>query len=117
MQKNLEKVGGVTYTPQEIEFGKKLQSSFDFKAPLIESAAIVKPLKPVGDAGGGSTDVGDVSWTVPTVGLGAATWIPGTSAHSWQAVACGGTEIGIKGLMVAAKTMALTAIDLYTIHL
>ncbi len=115
MQKNLEKVGGVTYTAQEIEFGKKLQSSFDFKYPGIESAAIVKPLKQEEEAGGGgSTDVGDVSWTVPTVGLRAATWIPGTPAHSWQAVACGGTEIGTKGLMVAAKTMALTAIDLYT---
>jgi aminobenzoyl-glutamate utilization protein B len=44
----------------------------------------------------------------------AATWIPGTPAHSWQAVACGGTEIGSKGMMVAAKTMALMAIDLYT---
>ena len=43
-----------------------------------------------------------------------ATWIPGTPAHSWQAVACGGTEIGIKGMMAAAKTMALTAIDLFT---
>jgi aminobenzoyl-glutamate utilization protein B len=114
MQKNLEKVGGVTYTPQEIEFGKKLQSSFDFKYPPIESAAMIKPLKPEEDAGRASTDVGDVSWSVPTVGLDAATWIPGVSAHSWQAVACGGTEIGIKGLMVAAKTMALTAIDLYT---
>lgn len=114
MQKNLEKVGGVTYTPQEIEFGKKLQSSFDFKFPSIESAATVKLLKPEDDKGKASTDVGDVSWIVPTVGLNAATWIPGTPAHSWQAVACGGTEIGIKGLMVAAKTMALTAIDLYT---
>lgn len=115
MQKNLEKVGGVTYTPQEFEFGKKLQTSFDFKYPLIESAATVKPIKQEEEAGGGgSTDVGDVSWTVPTVGLRAATWVPGTPAHSWQAVACGGTEIGIKGLMVAAKTMALTAIDLYT---
>jgi aminobenzoyl-glutamate utilization protein B len=44
----------------------------------------------------------------------AATWIPGTAAHSWQAVACDGTEIGTKGMMVAAKTMALTAIDLFT---
>jgi aminobenzoyl-glutamate utilization protein B len=114
MQKNLEKVGGVTYTPEEIEFGNKLQSSFNFKYPLIESAANVKLLKPDEEAGKASTDVGDVSWTVPTVGLNAATWIPGTPAHSWQAVACGGTEIGIKGLMVAAKTMALTAIDLYT---
>ncbi|MCZ0212129.1 amidohydrolase, partial [Streptomyces sp. UMAF16] len=50
---------------------------------------------------------------VPTVGLRAATWIPGTPAHSWQATACGGTEIGTKGMMVAAKTLALTAIDLY----
>ena len=63
---------------------------------------------------GGSTDVADVSWVVPTVGFRAATWIPGTPSHSWQAVACGGTEIGTKGMMVAAKTLALTGIDLLT---
>jgi aminobenzoyl-glutamate utilization protein B len=57
--------------------------------------------------------VGDVSYTVPTVGLQAATWVPGTPAHSWQATACGGMEIGFKGMMVAAKTMTLTAIDCY----
>jgi aminobenzoyl-glutamate utilization protein B len=114
MQKNLDKVGGVNYTQAEIEFAKKIQSTFTFKAPSIESAQMIMPLKTVIDAGGGSTDVGDVSYVVPTVGLGVATWVPGTPAHSWQAVACGGTDIGIKGMMVAAKTMALTAIDLYT---
>lgn len=114
MQANLEKVGGVHYSADEIAFGKKLQSSFTFKVPAIETAAEVRPLKEVADAGGGSTDVGDVSYAVPTVGLTAATWIPGTPAHSWQAVACGGTEIGTKGMMVAAKTLALTAIDLFT---
>ncbi|HEV2354988.1 MAG TPA: amidohydrolase [Puia sp.] len=57
--------------------------------------------------------VGGVSYAVPTVGLEAATWVPGTPAHSWQAAACGGMEIGFKGMMVAAKTMALTAIDCY----
>ncbi len=113
MQANLEKVGGVTYTADEIAFGKKIQASFNFKVPSIESAATITPLQKVTDAGGGSTDVGDVSYTVPTVGLRAATWIPGTPAHSWQAVACGGTEIGTKGMMVAAKTMTLTAIDLF----
>lgn len=113
MQKNLVRVGGVSYTPAEVEFAKKIQSSFTYKVPAIDSAATVKPLKDVEDAGGGSTDVGDVSYTVPTVGLSAATWVPGTPAHSWQATACGGTEIGAKGMMVAAKTMALTAIDLY----
>ena len=114
MQKDLEKVGGINYTAQEIEFAKKIQSSFTYKVPGIETAAVVKPIKAEEDAGGGSTDVGDVSYAVPTVGMRAATWVPGTPAHSWQATACGGTEIGTKGMMVAAKTMALTAIDLYT---
>ena len=58
--------------------------------------------------------MGDVSYVVPTVGVETATWVPGTSAHSWQAVACGATDIGIKGMMAASKTMALTAIDLFT---
>lgn len=114
MQKDFEKVGGVTYTKEEIEFGKKIQTTFGEKPPAIESAAIVKPLKIEQDAGGGSTDVGDVSYAVPTVGLRAATWVPGTPAHSWQAVAAGGTEIGTKGMLVAAKTMTLTAIDVFT---
>lgn len=114
MQQNLQKVGGVNYSAAEIEFGKKIQSSFSYQSPAIERAATIAPLKPMIDAGGGSTDVGDVSYAVPTVGLEAATWIPGTAAHSWQAVACNGTDIGAKGMMVAAKTMALTAIDLFT---
>jgi len=114
MQKNLERVGGVKYTEDEKAFATKIQSSFTYKAPSIESADSVKPLKIEMDAGGGSTDVGDVSYALPTVGLRAATWAPGTPAHSWQAVACGGTEIGTKGMLVAAKTMALTAIDLFT---
>ncbi len=112
MQTNLEKVGGVTYTEEEKAFGKKLQTSFFGAVPAVEDAATIKPMKEINDAGGGSTDVGDVSYTLPTVGLRAATWIPGTPAHSWQAVACGGTEIGTKGMLVASKTMALTAIDL-----
>ena len=114
MQKNLERVGGVKYTEDEKAFAAKIQSSFAYKAPAIESADSIKPLKIEMDAGGGSTDVGDVSYALPTVGLRAATWAPGTPAHSWQAVACGGTEIGTKGMLVAAKTMALTAIDLFT---
>ncbi len=111
MQINLERVGGVTYTPDEIVFAKNLQTSFMGKVPSIEEAATVKPEHI--EKGGGSTDVGDVSYTVPTVGCEAATWVPGTSAHSWQAVACGSNDIGAKGMIVAAKTMAFTAIDLF----
>ena len=61
----------------------------------------------------GSTDVGDVSWNVPTAGLRTATFVPGTGLHSWQAVAAGGTSIGHQGMLVAAKTLALTAVALY----
>ncbi len=114
MQKNLESVGGIMYTDKENEFAKKIQATFNYKVPAIETAKNIKPLTEEKDDGGGSTDVADVSWTVPTVGLNTATWVPGTPAHSWQATACGGTDIGIKGLMVAAKTIVLTAIDLLT---
>ncbi len=114
MQANLQKVGGVKYTDEEMVFAQKIQSSYLFKVPNISTSDSIRPLKLDMDAGGGSTDVGDVSYALPTVGLRAATWVPGTPAHSWQAVACGGTEIGTKGMMVAAKTMALTAIDLFS---
>ena len=112
MQANLVKVGGVTYTGSEKEFANKIQGGLGFNTDPIETAGTVKPIQINTGKTTGSTDVGDVSYTVPTVGLRAATWVPGTPAHSWQAVACGGTEIGIKGMMVAAKTMAMTLLDL-----
>ncbi len=114
MHDNLTKVGGITYSPDEVAFGQKLQESFPAKSrPAITNAAKIEPYKDESyRTGGGSTDVGDVSWAVPTVGLRIATWIPGTPAHSWQAVACGGTDIGAKGMMVAAKTLTLMGIDL-----
>jgi aminobenzoyl-glutamate utilization protein B len=113
MHANLVTVGGVTYSDEEKLFAEKLARTLYGKPPAIETAAMVQPLNP--DAtGSASSDVGDVSWTVPTTGLTAATWVPGTPAHSWQAVACGGTGIALKGMVVAAKTIALTAIDLFT---
>jgi aminobenzoyl-glutamate utilization protein B len=112
MQSNLEKVGGVVYTEKDKAFAKTIQPSF-IGAPVdVATAATVKPLTYINEGNNGSTDVGDVSYAKPTVGLRAATWVPGTPAHSWQAVASGGTEIGTKGMLVASKTMALTAIDL-----
>lgn len=109
---NLRIVGGYTMTDQEKAFATKLQESFKDQAQPLENTQIIMPLRTYD--GSASTDVGDVSWTVPTVGLGTATWVPGTAAHSWQAVAAGGTTIGFKGMMIAAKTMALTCFDLYT---
>ncbi len=116
MYDNLVKIGGVTYSEEEVAFGRKLQQSFIGAKPDISEAQTIQPYKEIDEKNrsGGSTDVADVSWVVPTVGLRVATWIPGTPSHSWQAVACGGTDIGIKGMMVAAKTIALTGIDLFT---
>lgn len=111
MQTNLEKVGGVLYTAEDTEYAKKIQAGFLGKFPSLDNARIVMPLHHEDQ---GSTDVGDVSYAVPTGGVFAATWVPGTSAHSWQAASCGGTEIGIKGMMVGSKTLAFTAIDLFT---
>jgi aminobenzoyl-glutamate utilization protein B len=112
MDNNLRLVGGYTYTPQEKEFAEKIQKSFTTSPPKLETTSTIIDFSANGDKGG-STDVGDVSWVVPTAGLSTATWVPGTAAHSWQAVAAGGTSIGSKGMMVAAKTLAATAMDLF----
>lgn len=113
MDANLRIVGGYAYTPEEKEFAAKIQKTFTTdQMPQLESTNVIQPLRTYD--GSASTDVGDVSWTIPTVGLGTATWVPGTAAHSWQAVAAGGTTIGNKGMMIAAKTMALAAVDIYS---
>jgi aminobenzoyl-glutamate utilization protein B len=114
MHANLERVGGVLYDDQEWAFAELIHSTLPDDAPSLESAAEVQPFHVTEEGSGGSTDVADVSWVVPTAGMSSATWIPGTSAHSWQAIAAGGTTIGEKGLVVAAKTLAMTALDLFT---
>ncbi|MEK6781389.1 MAG: amidohydrolase [Bacteroidota bacterium] len=112
MNNNLKLVGGVNYTADEVEFAKKIQSTFTFKAPAITSAQTVEPFKTDGFFYA-STDVGDITWVVPTTSLGTATWVPGTPAHSWQAVAAGNTNIGFKAMINAAKTIAMTGIDIF----
>jgi aminobenzoyl-glutamate utilization protein B len=112
MYNNLKTVGGVNYTPEEVEFGKHIQSTLTFKVPPLESAREVQPFK-TGGFFPASTDVGDITWVVPTAGLGTATWVPGVPAHSWQAVATGGTSIGYKAMNNAAKIIAMTGIDIF----
>ncbi len=110
MDANLRSVGGVHYDAAEIAFAIKLRASLPADAPPLESAAQIHAFEY--RPGSGSTDVGDISWMTPTTSLATATWVPGTSSHSWQPVAAGGTGIGLKGMLVAAKTLALTARDL-----
>jgi aminobenzoyl-glutamate utilization protein B len=112
MQSNLEKVGGVKYTEADIAFAKELQKTLPGNPPDISNAQKVEPFKLDGFFYA-STDVGDITWVVPSTGLGTATWVPGTPAHSWQAVACGGTNIGMTAMTNAAKVIAMTGVDLF----
>lgn len=112
MDAKLRQVGGVEYTPEERAWAEEISKTLGDAARPIESASEVQPYDK--SLGYGSTDVGDVSWATPTVGVRTATWVPGTSSHSWQAVAASGNSIGAKGALVAAKAMTLMAIELFT---
>jgi aminobenzoyl-glutamate utilization protein B len=115
-QKNLEEVGGFHYTAEEKHFAEELQKSLPPEAAgNLDSPAAVEALrKPDPNAPSASSDAGDVSWNVPTTGFGAATFVPGVAAHTWQAAACSGMTIGQKGMVVAAKALAITGADLFT---
>lgn len=112
MDAKLRQVGGVEYTAEERVWAEEIQKSMGDAAKPIESAGQIQPYGT--GLGYGSTDVGDVSWATPTVGLRTATWVPGTSAHSWQSTAASGTSIGQKGAQNAAKVLTLAAIELFT---
>ena len=112
MQANLELLGPIEYTEEEIAFGKKIQEATGKKQVGMDSA--IKPLLETKEhPGGGSTDVGDVSWNVANINLGVTTAPKDTPWHSWAVVACGGMSIGHKGLTYASKAMAMTMADLF----
>ena len=112
MQKNLEILGPIKYTDNEITFAKKIQEVT--LKPQLGMDAEIRPLLDTREhPGGGSTDVGDVSWNVANINLGVATAPVGTPWHSWAVVACGGMSIGHKGMLHASKAMAMTMSDLY----
>ena len=108
---NLRRLGGYAYSPEERRFAEAVHRTLGQMALPLGTQSEVQPF--ILRQGRGSTDVGDVSWAAPTVGFGTATWVPGTPAHSWQAVAAGGTSIGHKGMLLAARLLALTATDLF----
>jgi aminobenzoyl-glutamate utilization protein B len=113
IDRHLRHVGGVIYTAEETAFAEKLQKTFENPPPPTR-AATVEAFSDEGGFPAASTDAGDISWIVPAGGFTAATFVPGTPGHSWQSTACAGSSIGRKGMLVAAKTLALTASDLFT---
>ncbi len=101
----------IPLTKDEIEFGKKISSTRNME---FDSSKHGVPQKFSSEVAvwSASTDVGDVSWQIPTVGLSAATWVKGTPPHTWQASSMSGMEIGHKGMYQAAEVLTKTAISL-----
>lgn len=107
--RNLLELVDISYNDEERAFAVELQRHLDQPRDL---ALLNEVVNRQGEISKGSTDVGDVSWVAPTTGFSTACWVPGTPAHSWQAVAAGGTTIGKKGMILAARVLAATAYDL-----
>jgi aminobenzoyl-glutamate utilization protein B len=126
--KNMKEIGLPKYSEEDLDFAEKIAKTFSQEAKITQLKKSKRPRweslvdkltddeipMPWGERETihGSTDVADVSWQVPTVEFGTASWVLGTPAHSWQAVAQSGVGLGHKSLLLAAKTMATTAIDL-----
>jgi aminobenzoyl-glutamate utilization protein B len=112
MQKNLELLGPISYTEEEEAFARKIQEATG--KPQVGMDSAIRPLEETREhPGGGSTDVGDVSWNVPNINLGVTVAPKDTPWHSWAVVACGGMSIGHKGMLQAAKALGMTMVDLF----
>jgi aminobenzoyl-glutamate utilization protein B len=112
---NLRRIGPPQFSEEEKLFARRLQeplrAEFNKEFPVALNEEVERP-GAMAEVNKGSTDVGDVSWKVPTGGLRAVCFAAGSPGHSWQNVAAMGSSIGEKGLAYAAKALAVTAIDL-----
>jgi aminobenzoyl-glutamate utilization protein B len=111
MDRSMRQVGGYKYTAEEQTFADGIRKTLAAPGPSAHHESVNPVIEGIFSA---STDVGDVSYVVPTTQFLAATWVPGTSAHTWQSTAASGMSIGQKGMLVAAKTLALAGLTLFT---
>ena len=107
----MQKAGGYEYTPDERKFADEMQKTLG--APAHRPGPETVKVEKTEGSGSASTDAGDVSWVVPTAQFSTATFVPGVGAHTWQAAACAGSSIGRKGMVVAARTLALAGVELF----
>jgi aminobenzoyl-glutamate utilization protein B len=112
LQDNLEWLGPIQYTAEEVEFAKAIQRATGIAERGLDGEIHPLEMHP-GDPQGGSTDVADVSWNVPTLHVTVTTAAAGAPWHAWPVAACGGMSIGHKGMTFAAKTLAATMVDLF----
>ena len=112
MQKNLEILGDIVYNEEELSFAYDMQKANG--KPLEGIDGKIRPLRETLESpGGGSTDVGDVSYNIPVVSLAATVAPKGVPWHSWSVVASSGMSIGHKGMIHAAKALGMTMIDIF----
>ena len=134
LYRNLEELGVPDYSPEDLELAEALKASYpgsgisgvygmrdptvaktvralsqDGEKPLND---FIPPLYSTTQFSPGSTDVGDVSWLTPTSQIETVCWPAGVPGHSWQIVACGKSGLAHKGMFLAAKVLAGTAVDL-----
>ena len=113
--RNLQSVGGIRYDARERAFAEEmLRSSGIADTACLQRVATVEAPSGEGLAAWVSSDVGNVTWSVPTGSFRIAAFIPAGSGHCWQQTASGGTTIGTKGALNAARVICLSACDLYT---
>ena len=112
LQSNMNFVGPVKYTKEELAFGDTVMKEYGLESKGISGT--IKPLEVTKeDPVGGSTDVGDVSYIVPEITLLATTAPYEAPWHSWVVVACGGMSIGHKGMLFSSKALGTTMVDLF----
>jgi aminobenzoyl-glutamate utilization protein B len=112
LQANLERLGPVMFTAGEQQFAREVQRACGVEPKGLEGS--VQPLRPQPpDPTLGSTDAAAVSWRVPTLNLRVTTIPAGVPGHAWPVAACSGTSMGYKGMIHAARALAMTAVDLF----
>jgi aminobenzoyl-glutamate utilization protein B len=112
---NIQRVGLPKWTADDQAFARAVQKEIaapNQKGLDVELAKIDEPLKDEDKRGGGSDDIGDVSWTVPTVALRYPSNIPGLPGHNWANAIAMATPIAHKGVVAGAKVQAMTMIDI-----
>ncbi|WP_437205880.1 amidohydrolase [Planctomicrobium sp. SH664] len=109
--KNLKAYNKLSWTDADRQFAAKIAETLPARSGDFD---VRKVTHVSGGTGGGSTDVGDVSWVVPTAGFGTSCWVPGSPGHSWQVVAAGTQDMARGGMVLAAQTLAGSGYELLT---
>jgi aminobenzoyl-glutamate utilization protein B len=110
---NMQKVGMPKWSEADQAFAKLVQRNVKVRETGLstEIGRLDGPVRPEDNRGGGSDDIGDVSWSVPTVTLRYPGNIPGMTGHHWSSAIAEATPVAHKGVTAGAKVEAMTAID------